>query len=60
MLFDVTKSSDWSYRGQVNINSLEELFLFLEFNQKDIVIHRPKDDQRNYEINICDCVGSWE
>ena len=61
MVFGVTKTSDWNYKGQVTINSLEELKLFMEFNQKDIIIHRPNPmtyDHTNYEINICD--GDWE
>ena len=56
MVFDVTKASDWEYKGVVNINSLEELLLFMEFNQNNVVIYRPVDNELhpNYEIKIYD------
>ena len=53
MLFDVKMASDFGYKGQVNINSLEELKLFMEFNKTDIIIYRPTDDG-NYTITVCD------
>lgn len=53
MLFDVKMASDFEYKGQVNINSLEELKLFMEFNKTDIIIYRPTDDG-NYTITVCD------
>ena len=40
MIFDGTKASDWNYKGKVSIKTLEELLLFMEFNQEDIIIRR--------------------
>jgi len=53
MIFDVTMASDFEYKGKVNINSLEELKLFMEFNRTDVIIYRPTDNE-NYTITVCD------
>ena len=55
MLFDVSMASDFEYKGLVNINSLEELKLFMEFNKTDVIIYRPTDNG-NYRITVCDAV----
>ena len=54
MVFDTSRASDSEYRGRVNIKTLEELFLFMEFNEGDVIIYRPNDINPNYEIRICD------
>lgn len=57
MIFDVTKASEWGYRGRVEIKSLEELIMFMEFNQSDVIIYRPRefrDAANSYELCIYD------
>lgn len=56
MIFDVTKASSWNYKKQVNINSLEELKLFMEFEKSDVIIYRPRNfqDSPNYVLCIYD------
>ena len=59
MTFDVTKASDLDYKGQVNINSIEELKLFMEFNKNDVIVCRPDDCLfENYTLVIYD--DYWE
>ena len=54
MTFDVGMASDFEYTGRVNINSLEELKLFMEFNKTDVIIYRPTIEGGNYKIVVCD------
>ena len=54
MVFDVTKVGDWCYNGHVRRNSIEELKLFMEFNNCDVIIHKPEEKGKNFEIMICD------
>ena len=42
MVFDVIKASDWNYESKVEIKSIEELLLFMVFNQSDVIIYRPR------------------
>lgn len=37
MKFNVTRTSDWEYREQVNINTLEELMKFADDNGEIII-----------------------
>lgn len=38
MIFDVTKSSDWNYREQIQINTLDELLDFIKTNGQIVLI----------------------
>lgn len=38
MKFNVTKTSDWNYRKQVELNSLKKLLDFCEDNGGEIII----------------------
>ena len=37
MKFNITKASDWNYRNQVNISTLEELMKFADDNGQLII-----------------------
>lgn len=54
MTFDVTYASDWVRRGKIEIKTLEELIMFMEFNRNDVIIYRPMGDNKNYEIKVYD------
>ena len=57
MVFDVTKASDWGFKESVEIKTLEELFLFMEFHQEDVIIYRPNSKRTfndKYELKIYD------
>lgn len=54
MVFNVTKVSDWGYRQVVDIKTLEELILFMEFCREDVIIYRPTEEDSNYELCIYD------
>lgn len=56
MVFKVSKASDWNYESKVEIKSIEELLLFMEFNQSDVIIYRPRKykDPNSYELCIYD------
>ena len=44
MTFEVTKASDMDYRGLVEIKTIEELILFMEFHKSDVIVYRPQED----------------
>jgi len=61
MVFDVIKASDYPTfpKTQVSINSIEELKLFMEFNNNDVIVYRPDDYRyKNYTLVIYD--DYWE
>lgn len=59
MVFNVTKASDLDFKSQVNINSVDELKLFMEFCKNDVIVCRPDDYLfENYTLVIYD--DYWE
>ena len=56
MIFKVTKASDWGYEGRVEIKTLEELMMFMEFYKEDVIIYRPNPNnyQDSYELKVYD------
>ena len=59
MVFKVSKASEYcDYVGKVEINTLEELFDFMEKEDSDVIIYKPVkglDKEDDYEI----CIYDW-
>ena len=56
MVFDVTKTSDSEYKSKINLKTIADLLMFMEFNRNDVIIYRPTEEEPNYEIQIFDYV----
>ena len=53
MVFTVSKASNWEYRDEVNIDTLEELIDFINKND-NVVIYKPYDAGDKYSLLIYD------
>lgn len=54
MNFNITRTSDWDFSEQKEINTLEELMLFIKNNGSCIITHAAEPYVKIHQIEIYD------